>query len=257
MKKVKIKDSMQPKAKMEFIKIDNIEDLAKFMELKNSQLTAHVSSLIKSSVPVEKWDHCVGKHGILLQAIIKAKVDPISNPIYHLDSASSQKFMNLSQTISRYGSVLINANGGYCHMVDSFEIIEEVDYDLDTEERLTYTLKENTKYLNLENDPFLENHTKNYLRRLDRNYSFIVNLRSFSNNELIKVFKEFILNGGHTLYVYTTGSDVNQMCDYLESAMKSGLNKVIFEFNAGINNEILSCLEKFDSKGMDVKWESV
>jgi hypothetical protein len=257
MKKVRIKDSMQPRAKMEYIKIDNIEDLAKFMELKNSQLTAHVSSLIKSKVPVDKWDHCVGKHGVLLQAIIKAQVDPISNPIYHLDSASTQRFMNLSQTISKYGCVLINQNGGYCHMVDSFEIIEEWDYDLDTEERLTYTLKENTQYLNLENDPELENHTKNYLWKLDKNYSFIKNLRNFTSSELVKVFKEFILKGGHTLYVYTTATDINQMHEYLESAIKAGLNKVIFEFNAGINDEIKSCLEKFNDKGMDINWKSV
>lgn len=103
---------------------------------------------------------------------------------------------------------------------------------------MTYTIKENTQYINLENDPELEERTRQYLGERDANYSHILNLHKFSKANLVKVFTEFKANGGSIVHVYTTGTNVPQMYEYFDAAKEAGLNDFVFEFNAGTGNGI-------------------
>ena len=99
-------------------------------------------------------------------------------------------------------------------------------------------INENTKYINLENDPKLEKYSENYLKDKDVNYSYITNLSSHTNNQLKAIFKEFISKGGTTVYVYTTGMKIQQMYDYFNTAVDTGLSSFEFEFNSEITTDI-------------------
>lgn len=99
-------------------------------------------------------------------------------------------------------------------------------------------LKENSKYINLENDPKLEIFTMDELSKIDENYSHILNLRHLSDNALRNTLKRFVKNGGDTVWQYTTGGDVEQMYSYSEIAIKAGVQHFIFYFNSGENEKI-------------------
>lgn len=153
-----------------------------------------------------------------------------------MDGLIQQKFLNMADNISKGRKLLVNPLGGYCFMTDDVNILSEDSFE--TAFQLTYSIKANTQYINLENDPELEERTRQYLGERDPNYSHILNLHKFSKDDLVKVFTEFKENGGSIVHVYTTGTNVPQMYEYFEAAKDAGLNDFVFEFNAGTENGI-------------------
>ena len=126
-------------------------------------------------------------------------------------------------------------------MTPNTKVLSNEPYD--PTEEATYEIKENTKYINLENDAELEKHTLKHFKEVDPNYSYVCNLRSFSQAELIKIFKEFKANGGETAYLYTTGFDVDQVFEYSYALQEAGITKIDFEFNSGITDKLQDALD--------------
>jgi hypothetical protein len=120
----------------------------------------------------------------------------------------------------------------------------EVDFSF----KPTYSIKPDTSYINLENDPKLEDFSKKYLQSKDENYSYIVNLGHHSKEQLTDIFSEFVINGGHTVYVYTTGMKTDQMYQYFDIAYNCGINNFEFDFNSGITPAIQDFLNYAKTK---------
>ena len=173
---------------------------------------------------------------------------------------ADQKIKNMLDSVQAGETLLVNSVGGYCPFTEGYhKIIEESEYV--AIRKRTYVINKNTKYINLENDPELEEHTIKYLTSIDPNYSYICELRNYNIEELVEIFKDFQDNGGDTVYVYTTGMDVPQMYDYTEAIVQSGIKKVEFEFNAGYDMEHDGIIEdlKINNINVDVKsaWKVV
>ena len=113
----------------------------------------------------------------------------------------------------------------------------------DPTEETTYEINENTKFINLENDADLERHTIKHLKKVDPNYSYVCNLRSFSFDELVDIFRKFKANGGEAAYLYTTGFDIDQVHEYCEALQEAGITKIDFEFNSGITDQLQEALD--------------
>lgn len=223
--------------------LETFNELTEYMEFTSGRVVQQVTRLLKSKVGPERWDHMITRtpEGSILAASIIYSKSQGKSPLIEMDGIIQQKFLNMANNIFKGRKLLVNPLGGYCFMTDDVDIVSENSFE--TAFQLTYNIKEYTKYINLENDPELENRTCQYLGQLDPNYSYILNLHKFSKDDLVKVFTEFKENGGSIVHVYTTGTNVPQMYEYFEAAKEVGLNDFVFEFNAGTENGIAEFIQ--------------
>lgn len=218
--------------------LENFSELTEYMEFTSGRVVAQITRLLKSKVGPERWDHMI----TALQKV--AFWQRLSCIARHMAKAHCLKWMvsfsksilNMADKIAKGQKLLVNPLGGYCSMGDDVVILSETAFE--TAFQLTYTINKNTQYINLENDPELEERTRQYLGERDPNYSHILNLHKFSKKDLVSVFTEFKENGGSIVHVYTTGTNVPQMYEYFEAAKEAGLNDFVFEFNSGTENGI-------------------
>lgn len=218
--------------------LENFNELTEYMEFTSGRVIEQITRLMRSKVSPERWDHMITRTpegGILAASIMYCQTHGKS-PLLEMDGIVQQKFLNMADKISKGQKILVNSLGGYCSMSDDVKIISETTFETSFE--LTYTVNKKTQYINLENDPELEERTRQYLGERDPNYSHILNLHKFSKEDLVKVFTEFKENGGSIVHVYTTGTNVPQMYEYFDAAKEAGLNDFVFEFNAGTGNGI-------------------
>lgn len=178
-----------------------------------------------------------------------------TNPLFDIE----ENLMNRQAALSRqlYASLkvdkglLINETGGFN---SAYELLEGKEYGPSSlffeGQRLTYTVNKPTTFINLENDPFLERYVVEKLGKLDPNFSFVTNLGRFGVDDLTHVFTEFKSNGGTTVFMYTTGTNVQQMYDYVKAAKRAGITTFYFKFNAGINDAIVQFLSDIEADGI-------
>lgn len=255
---VVIRHLNQRNVEAEHIMITELSDLPKYFDNVSDLCVQHFTKVLKSNLPADKWENYSSTDqgiSIFKQAVIEASSKG-NNPIFNIDSAIHRKFLNFTNILVEYGSVLVNKVGGFCpYMPECHEIVSQHPHSFNKNKFDNVVLNDNTKYINLENDPMLEEHTINYLSSIDPHFSSIVNLRKFSVDELTTIFKEFKAKGGETVYVYTTGSDVPQMQDYSQAIINAGLKRVEFEFNAGFNDELNKVIDKLKSNGIEIEIE--
>lgn len=228
--------------------VNTPESLMEFMEHTSEKVVEQVSRFIKDKAEVESWDSIqrnTPAAGILAATVAHCKLHG-KNPIFELDGIMNKRFSNMLQEILDGNQVLINSAGGYCFMLPEWEV--------ETTEPVylgwvpTHVINAQTQYINLENDPELEKHTRQYLGQRDANFSYILNLGGYTKEALVSVFTEFKANGGKIVYVYTTGMNVPQMYEYFEAAQKAGLKDFEFHFNAFITDGIQGFIEHIKNR---------
>lgn len=239
-----------------WILISDLDSLIKYMEYTSGKVVSLVSGLIKDEVPTERWDHCIRPNhegSILAATMVRCQIQG-KNPILEMDNTVMKKFNNMMNDISKGRQILVNSNGGYHFVTEEHVWTEEEEMDVSF--KPTYVVNENTKYINLENDPKLEEHSKKYLNDKDDNYSYILNLGEHSKEQLTAIFKEFVSKGGEVVYVYTTGMKTTQMYEYFDTAFDCGIKKFEFEFNSGLSNGINEFL-KYATKIAEVEYKEL
>jgi len=226
----------------EYTMIDTPQALLEYLIYMGAVTTNKLTSVFKSKVDPSRWDHLITKDlagSMLAGGWIDASVNG-GNPLLKMAEHLKSKELNFIKLIEEGEIILVNRVGGYCTFrEDYYTILEERKVDVPKH----YIIKENTKYINLENDPQLEKHSIEYLKTVDPNYSYITNLSVHTFEDLIDIFCEFVEAGGDTIYVYTTGMNIEQMYEYTEAAALAGISNIEFEFNAGISNEIQAFLD--------------
>jgi len=104
-------------------------------------------------------------------------------------------------------------------------------------------IRENTKYLNLENAWELEYDATEWLWKKDRNFSYITEFGLLPEHGLKCQMEKFIENGGEHLYIYTTGRGIEQMYNYSKIALEVGIKSFVFNFHLGTNDKINEFIE--------------
>lgn len=230
------------------IMLESLEDFYKYSKTFQLKAEEFICKIIKSSLPVDRWDHVwdESEEGSLFSAAINKCKIVGGSPLVEYSLLLDKKIKAILFSMIEGHTILINKVGGWMPLSDDAQVIKTEEYIQERE--FTHHIPDNTRYINLENDPVLEQHTKDYLSLRDENYSYILNLRRYSHEELVNVFTEFKEKGGHTVYVYTTGSDVQQMYDYSESAIAAGIRNFIFEFNSEVTDQIHHFLDYIESQ---------
>lgn len=232
-----------PHGEGEWIIISNTAELMEYFEFVSGKVVDQTTRLIKSKAPSERWDHMITQShegSILAAAVLDCKING-GSPILKMDSHLQNKFLTMLDYVVEGKELLVNRMGGFCWMVPEYQILNTSI--VDTGFKPTYIINDNTKYINLENDPDLEARTKEFLGAIDPNFSYVLNLHKHSEEELVKIFNDFKSKGGQFVHVYTTGMNVPQMYEYFSAAIKAEIDNFVFEFNSGISDGIQSFIE--------------
>lgn len=234
-----------------------VEDFKNFITFYESDVANVVRKLFNSGLPIDRWDHFLvnSPAGITLNAAVNKCKIAGGSPFIEMDKISNEVNIAKLEVISRGDILVQQKNGSYFYIRDESQydidiISEDYEFSLD----IKYHIGKNTKYINLENDPELEQHTKDFMKENDENFSYILNLRNCDKYKLSKIFKLFVKNGGESLYLYTTGMDTLQMRDYIQIAIDAGIKKGLFEFNAGKDQDIVDVMDEF-SYNMDIEYK--
>lgn len=228
------------------ILIENLDDLKELKSLVDISANHTATKFVKSGEPPSRLDHVVcSLKGIerALGAVAVTQADiKDTNPIFCLGSASTMMLKTVSDYILQGKTVFINKMGGCCSVEDYLTIVEVNEYEA------VFTLQptlRSGKVINLENDPELEIPAWNFMENelKDKNFSYITELRLYDGKRLERTFKKFMDGGGDTIYVYTTGQDVDQMYEYSQAGLSAGIRKFIFQFKFGTDPNIDRFLE--------------
>lgn len=234
-----------------YLLLEDVEDVMEYAETLQINVGIAAQRMIKSNLKPEQFDHLVTKDGPggLINSAYHAAWFRGTSVLLELGFSADSKIQRLLGHAAQGEQIMINSIGGYCFRTPETKILRESPYVATITSN--HVINENTKFINLENDSELEKHTIKHLEEVDPNYSYVLNLRSYEQADLIKVFKEFKANGGEAAYLYTTGFDVNQIHDYCDALHAAGINKIDFEFNSGIPEELQRALDII-SKKMDI-----
>lgn len=240
----------------DYILLQNIDDVLEYADDLCASAEEGAERMIKSNLPPERFDHlcATDKVGNLIRAAVMKTQVLGGSSILEIGHHANNKIQRMINHSLAGEQLMLNNMGGYCFLKDNTVILSEEDYEFTKEP--THVIKDNTKFINLENDAVLEQHTIDHLSKIDPNFSHVCSLRNYSQSELIEVLEEFKSKGGESGYIYTTGFDVKQVQEYCAAFQAAGITKIDFEFNAGIEPELQRSLDEL-SETFDITIKEV
>lgn len=233
--------------------VRNISELASYLTYAEKCSEDLIRKVMKASVPVHRWDHIHIKSiaGVTFNAaVLKCGISG-GAPLIEYSSMFDERLRDFVRLVMDNKKLVINDNGGWFDFEDESIIIKSWEHKF--EEMWSHKITEGTHIICLENDPQLEETAIEFLDDADPNYSYITNLRSYSDPMLRKAFNQFISAcdksvSQPTVYVYTTGMDVEQMRFYTSIAIECGIKDFIFDFNSGVTSRIEDFIFEFKNK---------
>jgi hypothetical protein len=213
--------------------IADVEDFKGLQELVVDEVRRVTQLMLTCGLEPEKFDHLhtkgLGENFIRISCV-RSQLKNI-NPIYLVGDAGDEYLQAIGRALAKGETLIVNKNGGWCNLSAGLKVVKEIG-EFDRSDEVDFYIHKNTRLLNLENDPYLDSDAREYLLANDKNYSYITELRAFSPEKLSKLMKEFVANGGQTLYVYTTALDVQQLKEYSSVAIASGIQDFVFHLSA-------------------------
>lgn len=229
--------------------IETLEDIVEYVAMIDPNFRKGIKSLLKTKVTPDRWDHLIRLDafgGLLAYAFTKCNMSG-GNILMSIGSALDVKITNFKKHILLGRKIIVNDIGGYCFLHDEYEVVEhhkkKIEYYIGT-----------GKYINLENDPILEDYTCEHVP----NCSYILNTYSLTEDELKNVLIEFKENGGIGIWQYTTGTDIEQLYLFMKLGLEIGLTEYIFNFNSGLNDGLIEFINDFkDTNGIKFVYNGV
>lgn len=238
-----------------WIKVDSVKDLGIYKQYLENNVIEGISDLLNSKMPPNRFDHYMMKNefanNIWAGAICRSKSKlQQTNPIYHVDELFNSMFKDMLSKILEGKSLMIGLKGGYhpYNPKEEYTVISEFSFEEGEDLSKNVVLNKGAKNINLENDPKLEQYVMDWLGDPTVDFSYVLNLRKFSEKDLKEVLVKFVNQGGTTICQYTTGSDLPQMEQYIAIAEESGVESINFVFSAGINTQIKNFIDNIKRK---------
>lgn len=232
--------------------LESVKDLEDYREMSDTRFMKGINSVIQSHVPIERWNNVANKNefsSIFRFAIAEAHAKGES-VLKELANIYDVKMLNMFNSILDGKKLIVNSLGGYCFLThDDYEIIDSYS------KKMTYKIDNGTKFINLENDPTLEDFTINHLSKLDKNFSYILEASSLSKDELFDILIKFKNAGGIGIWQYTTASNIEQLYMFIDIGIEIGLKQFMIYFNAGNNMDIKELIAKYEiNENIDFKY---
>jgi hypothetical protein len=246
--------------------IENPADLDEYGRYVMDVAERAFKKVLHSTIPLEKFDHIIPfqpsvEKGLMTMALVRSKTNDVgiqrgrsllNNPIHQIIPSATEKIEAMRLCIQRGETLIVNENGGFMPHNDSdIDILNVYDQEIMEKTERKSVIQDDTQWLVLENDLVLPKESAEFLKRTDPKFSAIYDLRGYGPEQFRKLLETFKQKGGHTVFVYTTGLDVQQMYEYTDALAKAGLKKLLFYFNSGVDSSISEYLQ-YAKKKMDV-----
>lgn len=219
--------------------IESCENILEYYEMQQPSIATGVRALLSSSSSRDLRHLFRHNHFGALATLAQTKCEFSGGSLLgNIAQAFDSKMDAIKVHVLNGRKVLINDLGGYCFFEGDYEIVENPQKFID------YYIGKNTKYINLENDPFLEVYTHKNIP--DKDFSWVLNMHECDIDDFKRIFTEFKENGGVGIWQYTTGMDVAQMHTFMIAGLEVGLTEYIFNFNAGIDERIEEFCEVYE-----------
>lgn len=246
-----------------FLLLSCVADLRLFNDMSLEQFDQKLTEFFKgpeSDVSKQGW----GINDASMKLVIKRAELGLTDqakvyPLIEIDKALDARLARYAHYINKGEQILVNEAGGFQFLTEKFmKTVESVQpYDPNHTKLNSVFMPEGAQYINLENDPFLEQYTRDTLQPLNANFAYIINLRQFSEDELCDAFKAFVAQGGHTVYVYTTGQNVEQMYEYAYAAVRAGVPNLWIQLNSGISDAHRAFAQTVSALSINLRMEAV
>lgn len=194
------------------------DDLIDFLEEQQERIDADLGDLIRSSIPVDRWDHYTYTSitAVVALALMHIKLGKVI-PLVALSESLRDYAKSLFAAWDKLAdgeALLINENGGY-NIARSDEVTNVTLEAIPDVQNVFITPETNT--IVLENDPELPEWTVDNAGDV----SYVVNLRKLSDDDLTQALWDFAGQAypetNIKVLVYTTGMDVEQMKRYVDT----------------------------------------
>lgn len=230
--------------------IEDEKDIIEYFAMIEPNFRKGVQALLKTHVSPDRWDHLARADSfgnLLIHAINKCNISG-GSILLTLGTALDQKIAMFKKYIILGKKIIVNDLGGFCFLEDTYNIVNEY------QKKIEYYISKEPKYINLENDPILEDYTCSHVP----NCSYILNTFSLSEKELKNVLIEFKEKGGVGIWQYTTGTDIEQLYLFMKLGLEVGLTEYIFHFNSGLNDGLIEFINNFkDTDGIKFEYKEV
>lgn len=224
--------------------IANLNDLESYREMTDSTFNKNKHTLLRDYLPIERFDHIAynSQYGNILKHVLNSTPGEDESHLTILSKMYDKKLRKMSELVSKGHKLIISYIGSYCTLLhDNYQIIDNY------KKKITYEITTNTKWINLENDPYLESYTITNLSNIDRNYSYILESCNLDKSELTNILTEFKQQGGCGIWQYTTAMYIDQLYMYINTGIEVGLTNFEINFNAGRNMDIDSLINFYES----------
>jgi hypothetical protein len=230
-----------------FLKLTSIEDVENLMKMQESNVASDLENTINHPKPSHLWTQTIIGNTATIRMGLEVDIDETQNK--HNEFFEKLSRLAFSQTsnlyrdtllddINRRGYTWINAGGGI-YAAESIEdndivLVSEHEFKKEDMETENLFLEKGSKFLILENDPQLDTWFKD---NIDGKYSYLLNLRNCMKNQQLKTYLEEYFYQPYNnseeksqkkVFIYTTGSDVKQMDEYIN--ILKGFYQVEIEF---------------------------
>lgn len=233
--------------------VESTGDLLEYFDSIEPEFRAGITALLKTKEPMGRWDHLIRSNNfgsVLAMAVTKTGMNG-GNTLFELAKVYDKKLFTMMKYIIDGRVIMINNVGGYCFVSTD----ANVEYITKPSKKIDYFIAKNPNYINLENDPFLEDYTVNYFQRNNQSLSHVLNSFSLTKDELKEILTEFKSKGGIGVWQYTTAMDIDQLYMFIDTGIKVGLTEFIMNFNAGSNQDIVDLIDHYN-KISNIKFES-
>ena len=236
-----------------FLKLTSVEDINNIMKMQEGIVQSDLENMVNHPKPSHIWSQTVTGQVAAMRMGLEVSIDDaqrnhndffkkLSNLAFSTSSTLYREV--LADDIARKGYTWINSVGGI-FAADSIEdartvLLDEHEFKQEDMETKNLFLEKGSQFLILENDPQLDTWFKD---NIDGKYSYLLNLRNcMKNNQLKSHLESYFYQPYNTseeknqkkVLIYTTGSDVKQMDEYLEALDKFYEVEVEFVF---VNND--------------------
>jgi len=243
----------------EVILLDSVGDVLTYLQMAEEAATDVFTTLIEGDLDIERWTHYTERtnkyiRGTAQSSIVLGSLKE-TNPIYEIAGLLASKTQNMLKFIEDGKVVIVNRNGGYSYITSDYHtILNSEEINAGSLAKSKISLKKDSKLLVLENSPELPEAVEAKAIEMDPNFSSVCGLSKMSKEGIIDMLKSFTDGGGDSIYVQTTGYDIEQIKQVagIVNFFVRNIKEVTVEVTGGPTPELEVIANTLRDKGVSI-----
>lgn len=239
----------------EYIEINSLEAWKEWQE---KVIHCDEMFLMRYAMTIDssRWDHMRFRRGEAVMNLATLYLNmgfpaPMS-PLEAFVRACNEYRAGILRLLVERGTVLLTKAGGFSYLGHKDEVLSRRPFEA-TFRRPLPIWDEEAVVVNLENDPVPELFATEYMEKRWGKFNVVLCLWEYEEGELCHLFNMMRRRKVRTVYVYTTGMDVEKMYQYLRCTIKSRIPNLVMDFVGKENDRHMAFLAQARRAGLNVE----